>query len=103
MGSSQAAGQCCVLQSEKPSFVTTHDSRGAPSVNSSPALSQVDSSTSTIMPAWSNCARGLSVNAVVIVASMSAATGVSSVCASCLNQRLVESFAPVVEIRRGRD
>eukprot|EP00966_Prymnesium_polylepis_P038819 900765-Prymnesium_polylepis.1 len=73
------SGHACVLQSEKPSFVTTHDRRGTPSVYSMPALTHVDSSTRIIIPAWSNWARGLSVKAVVRVASTSAATGVSNV------------------------
>ena len=45
------SGHVCVLQSEKPSFVTTHDSRGEPSVNSMPAFTHVPSSTRIMMPA----------------------------------------------------
>ena len=43
------------------------------------------------MPAWSNCATGASVKAVVSVASAPAATRASSVCASCLSYEKVES------------
>ena len=64
--------QGCVDQSEKPEFVTTHESYGTPSVNSIPALTQVSLSTNIIIPAWSNWALGCKVNEVVIVASTSA-------------------------------
>ena len=60
--------QTWVDQSENPSLVTTQDRRGFPSQNSIPALTQVSGDTRAMMPAWSNCARGLRVNAVVRVA-----------------------------------
>ena len=68
-----------VDQSENPSLVTTQDKQGVPSVNSMPAFTQHEDETRTMIPAWSNCADGVSVKAVVSVASAELGTAARSV------------------------